>query len=133
MTCACQGFTLGPDMTTHVWWIIEFEVAEGQVDRMKEIAAQLTELTMTEAGSVTYEWAMTPEGKLHIHERYVDSEAALAHFANVGPHLPPLGAIIKPLSGDCYGSFSDELAAALASYPLTYHDLFVGSCKAPGG
>ena len=117
-------------MTKHVWWIIEFEVAVGQVERMKEIAAKLCELTSTEAGSVAYEWAMTPEGRLHIHERYVDSEAALAHFANVGPHLPPLAAIIKPTTGDCYGTFSAALKEALASYPLTYHDPFAGFLKA---
>lgn len=119
-------------MTNNVWWTIEFEVAEGATERLKEIAAELVERTKTEPGSIAYEWALTSEGKLHIHERYADSDAAMAHVANIGPHLGPLGEITKPLSGDCYGPMSDALKDILSGYPVSFHDVFAGYFKPPG-
>lgn len=54
-----------------------------------------------------------------VRERYVDSDAALEHMANVGDLL---GGLIElcTLSLDVYGNPSEELKSALEGFDVTY-------------
>jgi quinol monooxygenase YgiN len=118
-------------MTNNVYWVIKAEIVEGQLAALRAIAPKFCEMTKTEPGAIAYEWSLSADEKtVHIYERYEDSDAALAHLGNVGPHLPELmGVIILPTAIECYGAASDAFKEALKDFPMIYFDQFDGFGK----
>lgn len=78
----------------------------------KEIAAQQMVATRTEAGSLQYDWFFNDdETKCIVREAYADSDAVLAHGANVGELLGRLGEVGGVMELEVFGSPSDDLTA----------------------
>jgi quinol monooxygenase YgiN len=82
----------------------------------KEIAAQQMVATRTEAGSLQYDWFFNDdETKCIVREAYVDSDAVLAHGANVGELLARLGEVGGAMDLEVFGNPSDDLTAMFAA------------------
>ncbi|MDX1520151.1 MAG: antibiotic biosynthesis monooxygenase [Anaerolineae bacterium] len=102
-------------MTDSIRWIVKLSINEENLDEFKKIAAKLIEKTEAEPGVLGYEWFFSEdESECCIFEWYKDSEAVLAHSANIGDMLPTFFSLCKPLSWEIYGNASDELKAAVA-------------------
>lgn len=114
-------------MTGNVYWVLVADVNEGQEEALRALAKTFSEKTKTEPGALAYEWSLSDNAsRLHIHERYADSEAALAHLANVGPVLGDLLALVTPVQIDCYGRVSDAFREATKDLPMVYYTQFEG-------
>ncbi len=114
-------------MSNQIYWTLICDVNNGQLDALKTVSKKFCELTAQEEGVVAYEWSLSSDtGVLHVHERYVDSDAALAHLGNVGPHLDELFALVAPREIICYGNASDAFRDAVRDFPMTYMDMFNG-------
>lgn len=117
-------------MTNNIYWILKANIGEGNLAALKELAAKFCHMTQEEPGVVAYEWSVSEDGKvLHIYERYADSDAGLAHLANVGPSLPELMALVTPVSIECYGNVGDNLKDAMKALPMSYMETFAGFHK----
>ena len=105
-----------------IFWLIDAQISEGRRDDVVAIMEKLVALThASEPGALSYEWWTSEDGaRLFIFERYADSDAALTHLANVGPHLGALmGAItMGPLM--IFGPASEGLRAAGASLGASF-------------
>jgi quinol monooxygenase YgiN len=67
-------------METHVSWVIELAVKPGATDRFKELMEEMVAGTSSEPQTLGYEWYISDDGgTVHIYEKYVDSEAMIAH------------------------------------------------------
>ncbi len=114
-------------MTDNLYWVLVADVNEGQEAALRALAKTFVERTKTEPGALAYEWSFSDDNsRLHIHERYASSEAALAHLANMGPVLGNLLALVSVERLDCYGSVSDAFREATRDLPMVYHTQFAG-------
>ncbi len=75
----------------HVYWVLEAEVKEGKLDDLKSLAAEMIEATReNEPGALHYEFSLNEdETRCHLHERYADSAATLAHLQSFGQNFAP--------------------------------------------
>ena len=69
-------------LNKNIFWIFELTVKEGQLANLKTLMTEMVESTKeNEVGTMAYEWTLSEdEKKCHIHERYVDSNAAIIHL-----------------------------------------------------
>lgn len=76
-------------MSAHVFWNLECTIKEGQLDNLKALMAEMVEATQAnEPDALNYEWSISEDGqKLHVFERYADSDAAVLHMSNFGAHF----------------------------------------------
>lgn len=76
-------------MSTHVFWNLECAVKEGQLDNLKALMAEMVDATQAnEPGAWNYEWSISEDRqKLHLFERYADSDAVVLHMSNFGTHF----------------------------------------------
>ena len=110
-----------------VYTIFKANVPEGAVERLVEVAAAMSELTSSEPGAIAYEWSLSEDQRrLHVYERFVDSEAGLAHLENAGPELSKLLEIVTLEEIECYGPASDELRDAISGFPVKFLRRFEG-------
>ena len=76
---------------------VSFSVTEAQMNDFKSIAAQMTDGTKSEPGTLGYEWFVSGDGrKFRLVETYVDAAAIEAHF--VGPVVQQLVPKLFPAS-----------------------------------
>ncbi len=114
-------------MTQNISWILKADIHVGQLGALKELTTEFCSATETEPGVMSYEWSTGPGGKtLHIHERYVDSDAALAHLANIGPMIPRLMELVSITTIECYGDASPAFREAAKDYPNVYYHTYAG-------
>jgi quinol monooxygenase YgiN len=113
----------------NLYWVLKATINEGQLEALQVLTKDLVKLTQAESGALAYEWSISEDQKsLHIYERYIDSEAALAHLANVGEHLPKLMQLIAPTTMECYGPASNQFKQAVAGLPVVYFNIY-DSCE----
>jgi len=76
-------------MSEHVFWNLECDIKEGQLDNLKALITEMVAATQSnEPGALNYEFSISDDGqKLHLLERYADSDAALMHLSNFGAHF----------------------------------------------
>jgi Antibiotic biosynthesis monooxygenase len=93
----------------------------------KRIAAEALAVTVTEPGTLQYDWFFNDDETVCvIQETYEDSDAFFAHFGNVGALLGPLmekGGVVKL---DVFGTPSQEVQDALAAFQPTLFTLSQG-------
>ena len=64
-----------------VSWVVQCAVKDGQLDVFKELMKEMVAGTRDEPGAVSYEWFISDDGStMHLYEKYVDSDAAIAHL-----------------------------------------------------
>ena len=118
-------------MTSDIYWIFKAEIGEGKLEALKSLAPKFCQITEKESGVIAYEWSISTDGKmLHVYERYVDSDAALTHLANVDPHIPELMELVTPTEIECYGAASNSFKEAVKDFPIVYMENFEGFHKA---
>jgi len=96
--------------------IARFRIHEGKVDEYKRLSAQAMEIVRTrDPGTLQYDTYLNDdESECVIIERYRDSEAAMAHAANLGDISAAVLAIVSVVHGELLGEPSAELRAKLA-------------------
>lgn len=96
--------------------IARFRFLEGKRDEYLRLAAQADALVAAnEPGTLQYDLFLNPDQtECMIVERYRDSEAARAHYRNVGHLFADVLATVELIHGELLGDLSDELKANLA-------------------
>jgi len=94
--------------------IAHFKIHEGKLDEFKAGADSCVEAVKNEEGALLYDWFINEEKmECTVVETYKDSDATLAHAANVNELLGKL-VVIADFSGEVFGNATDELKGALA-------------------
>jgi quinol monooxygenase YgiN len=96
--------------------IARFKFHEGKRDEYMRLAAEATEIVRAkEPGTLQYDtYFNDDQSEVMVIERYRDSEAAMAHAANVGHLFGPILATVSLVHGELLGEPSAELRANLA-------------------
>jgi len=96
--------------------IARFKFHEGKRDEYLRLSAQAAEMVRAkEPGTLGYDLYLNgDQSECMIIERYRDSEAAIAHAANLGHLFDAVLATVSVVHGELLGEPSDELRARLA-------------------
>ena len=96
--------------------IARFKFHEGKREEYLRLSEQAAELVRTnEPGTLQYDLFLNADQtECMIIERYRDSEAAMAHAANLGHLFDAVLATVSIVHGELLGEPSDELRAKLA-------------------
>jgi quinol monooxygenase YgiN len=96
--------------------IARFRFIEGKRDEYLRLAEQADALVAAnEPGTLQYDLFLNDDQtECMIVERYRDSEAAMAHAANVGHLFADVFATVTLVHGELLGDLSEELRAKLA-------------------
>ena len=96
--------------------IARFKFLEGKREEYLRLSDQATEIVRaTEPGTLGYDlYLNSDQSECMIVERYRDSEAAMAHAANLGHLFDAVLATVSVVHGELLGEPSDELRAKLA-------------------
>ncbi len=107
-----------------------FRIKPGQMEPFKKIAAEMIATVREKEkgqGCLQYNWFYNEaQSECLVREVYKDSEAILAHMANVGPLLGQLAAISE-LSLQVCGSPSAALKQATEGLGVTYYEFEAGA------
>ena len=102
-------------------------IAPGDLAEFKEVAARALELTKGEATTLQYDWFFSDdETKCVVRETYANSDAILAHMANVGDLVGKLTELGGGLEIEAFGDPSPELLEAAAAFEPTVYRFFQG-------
>lgn len=115
-------------MSNVVSWSLQMSVREGCLDDAKALVPEMVEATSREPGALIYEYFLNDDGTAcHIYERYVDSEAVMAHLGNFGANFADrFMACFEPTSLSVYGPASDEVRGALDAFGASYFGTLSG-------
>jgi quinol monooxygenase YgiN len=96
--------------------IARFKFHEGKRQEYLRLSDQATEIVRaTEPGTLGYDlYLNADQSECMIVERYRDSEAAMAHAANLGHMFDAVLATVSVVHGELLGEPSEELRAKLA-------------------
>ena len=108
----------------------KFTIQNGKSEEFKSIASKcVVAVRENEKGKSCsqYDWFFSADGKIcHVLETYANSDAVIAHMANVGELLGQL-LQISSLSGDIYGELSDELQEAFKGLDIKLFTFYQGA------
>jgi len=72
-------------MNHHISWQVELQVKPGALEALRALTTEMVESTKTEPGTLIYERYISDDRQtVHVFERYVDPNAALAHLTAFG-------------------------------------------------
>ena len=96
--------------------IARFRFHEGKVEEFKRLAAQAMEIVRAkEPRTLAYDtYFNEDESECVIVERYRDSDALIAHAANLADLFEPILSIVDLVHGEVLGDAGPELRANLA-------------------
>lgn len=96
--------------------IARFRFLEGKRDEYMRLSAQAREMVLAnEPGTLQYDvYLNADQSECMVIERYRDSEAAMAHAANLGDLFGAVLATVSVVHGELLGEPSPELRAKLA-------------------
>jgi len=105
-------------MSAEVSWLLELNVNLGREEDFRVLMAEMVASAQAEPGTLGYLWASNADNTLcHMHERYVDSDAALAHLKVFGEKFADRFLDVLALTRFVvYGSASDALKEALTGF-----------------
>lgn len=102
-------------------------IAAENLAAFKEVAARALELTRAEATTLQYDWFFSDdETRCVVRETYANSDAVLAHLANVGELIGKLAELGGGLEIEAFGDPSPELLEAAAAFEPTIYRFFQG-------
>ena len=115
-------------MSSMISWNLQMSVRDGQLDTARELMREMVASTLDEPGTLGYEWFLSDDGKTcHIHERYVDSDAAVVHAGTFGSSFAErFLACFEPTSLSVYGDPSAAARVGLDGLGAKYLGLFGG-------
>jgi quinol monooxygenase YgiN len=105
-------------MSTAVSWVLRVDVKPGKLETLHSLMDDLVASTTEESGTQLYEWFVNDDGTaVHIHERYVDSSAALVHCAAFAENFAGrFLACVDPTEFDVYGEPDAPTRDAIAGF-----------------
>ncbi|MCB0035834.1 MAG: antibiotic biosynthesis monooxygenase [Anaerolineales bacterium] len=112
-------------MSDVVFWMLELTIAEGKLDTLKSLLAEMSEATQAnEPGALNYEWYISAdESKCHILERYADSAALLTHLGNFSKNFASrFMGILTPTKMTVYGNPNEAAVKALNNLGAVYYE-----------
>lgn len=106
--------------------ISKFKLHPGKQDEFKQAAADLLNIVKEkDPGTSQYEWfASADETEFTVLEAYADSEAVLAHLANLGENLGKIMAL-GDFSAEVLGTPSSEVMTAVQGLSLQLQPTYV--------
>src|SRR5439155_11181664 len=109
-------------MSDQISWLVELAVKPDQLDNRRALTEEMVEAARAEPGVLTYERFVSDDGRVvHLHERYSDSTAALAHLrAFEGTFAGRFLAVVERTRFTLYGAPSAEVKAPRDSLGATY-------------
>jgi quinol monooxygenase YgiN len=115
-------------MDNHVAWQVELAVKPGKLEHFRELTAEMVAATRAEPGVLNYERFVSADGSaVHIHERYTDSAAAVAHLRMFGETFSGrFVGMVDRTRFTVYGTPSEELREILDGFGATYLTFFGG-------
>jgi quinol monooxygenase YgiN len=109
-------------MSKAVAWNLQLSVRPGQLESLRSLMVEMIESTRAEAGSLAYDWYLSEDGAAcHIHERYRDDDAAMAHIVTFGTTFAErfLGCV-EPTALYVYGDPGPAVRGALGDFGAVY-------------
>jgi len=104
-----------------VSWLVELTVDPVRLGDFWALTEEMVEASSEEPGTLIYERSMDDGGVVHIYERYLDCEAALAHLRAFEERFAPdFTALIQRRRFTVYGEPSAELRDVLGMVGATY-------------
>jgi quinol monooxygenase YgiN len=102
-------------------------VAPDKLDGFKNVVAQLVERAKGEADTLEYDFFLSADQTVCIvREAYANSEAVMAHSANMGDLLPRLFELGGSFEAEVFGNPSPALLEALAAFNPTIYSYLQG-------
>ena len=110
-------------MSAMISWNLQTSVKDGRLEDARALAAEMVDSTKQESGTLGYEWYLSDDGsRLHINERFADSDAAMVHMGAFGArYAARFTDCVQPTSLSVYGEPSDELRSVLDGIGAVYH------------
>ena len=106
--------------------IARFKIHAGKLQEFKLGVESCIAAAKTESGALLYDWFIDENSlEVTVIETYQDSNAVLAHVANVNESLSNLIAI-SDFSGEVFGNASAELIVALKEMNISAIPFFKG-------
>ena len=109
--------------------IAHFVINSGKTDEFKKLISNCIEVVKEREagnGTLSYDWYFNADqSEYKVLETYKDSNAVLAHAANVGPYLAQFFEI-STFSGEIFGQASEALKQALSPFDITYYEFDTG-------
>jgi quinol monooxygenase YgiN len=115
-----------------VAWVFELELQPGRREELEALIPEMIETTKaSEPGSLAYQFFVNDDGTaMCAYERYVDSDAALAHMTAFGEKFAGrFMELVKPRSFTVLGSPSPQLMEALRPIGASVHTPVAGYAK----
>jgi quinol monooxygenase YgiN len=112
-----------------IYWVFELVINPGRFEDLKTLMAAMAEATQkNEPGTLNYEWAISADRQVcHVHERYQDSAAVMAHLESFGANFAARFAEVgKPTRLVVYGTPSAQVKDSLAGLNPVYMAPFGG-------
>lgn len=105
---------------SYVAWTIECSINDR--DGLDSVMGDLVSaVEANEQATTHYEWNISDDGATVItHERFADTDAALAHIGGFGPFAERFMAALTVNKMTVYGAPSDELKEAIAGFSPTF-------------
>ena len=115
-------------MSNVVSWSIQLSVKEGQMENARELSEEMIVATRNEPGTLAYEWYVSDDGAIcHIHEKYADSDAVLAHLGAFGANfMDRFMQIFQPTALYVYGNPNAAAKEVLDNFGAVYLPPFGG-------
>jgi quinol monooxygenase YgiN len=107
------------------WWV-ELEVRSGCLDEFEKLTSEMVDSTRAERGVLAYQRFISDDLRtIYAHERYEDSDAAVAHLRTFDATVAErYASIVERKRFIVFGDPSDELRILLDKYGATYHRPF---------
>lgn len=110
-------------MSKHVDWMLELAITDGKLDDFKALMNEMVDATKAdEPGALNYEWSVSDDGsRVHIYERYADSDATMVHLASFGKNFAErFMSMAKPTKLTVYGNPDETVRKALDRMGAVY-------------
>lgn len=97
--------------------VARFRIHPGKLDEFKRLSAECMRLAREkDKGTLRYELFFSEDQtECVVHEEYVDSEACIAHFQNMGDNAAAIFAIVDSY-GEMWGEPSPELRKGIGEH-----------------
>ena len=115
-------------MSEHISWHVELQVKPGQLDALRALTNEMVEATKNEPGALIYERYVSDDRQtVHVFERYVDPNAAVAHLTAFGRmYGEKFSTMIDRKRFTVFGTPTVELRKILDPLGATYATAFAG-------
>lgn len=118
-------------MSNDISWHVELQVKAGQLDVLCALTNEMVESTKSEPGALIYERYISHDRQIvHVFERYVDANAAVAHLTAFGKtYGERFGKMVDRKRFTVFGTPTTELKEILDPLGATYAAALAGFAR----